>query len=122
MEIRRADSEDVAVLQVRGDIEGFDEVTQLKRAVQEVVREGKKRFVLDLKELVWLSSLGLGALVGCYKVVREGKGFLCLARANEQIMSLLRMTNLTRAFQVYSDITEAVNCAAAYDASAPQEI
>jgi anti-sigma B factor antagonist len=114
MEIRRSDAAEVAVLEVRGGIESFDDLSQLKCAVQNVVREGKRRFVLDLKNVDWLSSLGLGALVGCYKVVREGKGFLCLARANEQVMSLLRMTNLTSAFQVYGDIQEAIQSASLF--------
>jgi anti-anti-sigma factor len=115
MEIVRSDAEDVVILQPRGSIGGFEEAKVLKNKIQEALREGKIRFVLDLSRIDWLSSTGLGAIVGGYKAIREAKGIMCLARANQQVMSLLKMTNLTRAFRLYDTIENAVKFASIYE-------
>jgi len=54
-----------------------------------------KRVVLDLKEMTYLDSFGLGVLVGCYLSARRHDCQLRLINANQQAQQIIRVTNLT---------------------------
>ena len=54
-----------------------------------------KRLVLDLKDMTYLDSFGLGALVGVYLSARRQDCQLKLINVNQQAQQVIRITNLT---------------------------
>jgi anti-anti-sigma factor len=60
---------------------------------------GKKRIVLDLKEVPFMDSSGLGTIVGLYVSARTGRCEFKLVNANQQIRELLGISNLLRLFE-----------------------
>lgn len=54
-----------------------------------------KRVVLDLKEMTYLDSFGLGVLVGCYLSAQRHDCQLRLINVNQQAQQIIRVTNLT---------------------------
>ena len=68
---------------------------------------GRKYFVVDLGEVSFVDSAGLGALVRLYKRVRIGEGDVRLARVSPNVMQILELTRLNRVFDIFASPQEA---------------
>ncbi|QAY64625.1 anti-sigma factor antagonist [Xylanimonas allomyrinae] len=79
----------------------------LKARVDDLVREGRTRVVVDLGAVDHIDSSGLGALVGGLKAARQAGGDLRIARAGEQVRAVLKLTNLDRILVPYRTVEEA---------------
>ncbi len=74
---------------------------ELRAAVRREIDAGRARIVVDLSEVTFMDSSGLGALVGCLKTARQAGGDLRIAAPNEQVMMILRLSNLDRVFKAH---------------------
>ena len=61
----------------------------------------RRQFVLDLGELSYMDSSGLGEMVACYSKVRKAGGEIRLARTTARIKDLLAITRLVTVFECY---------------------
>lgn len=80
---------------------------RLRAVLDETVAGGGHRIVVDLSETSFVDSSGLGALVHGLKATRLAGGDLRIAGAPEQVLAVLRLTNLDRVLRPYSDVSEA---------------
>jgi len=81
----------------------------LRGIMRDRVAAGRKRIVLDLAEVQFLDSSGLGAIIGSLKTAREAGGDVRLARAPEPVLLVLRLTKVDRILPVYPDAAAAFN-------------
>ncbi|MCS5729839.1 STAS domain-containing protein [Herbiconiux moechotypicola] len=65
------------------------------------IEAGRTSVVVDLGAVTFMDSSGLGAVVGCLKTARQAGGDLRIAAPNEQVMMILRLSNLDRAFKAH---------------------
>lgn len=65
------------------------------------------RLLLDLSELTFINSAGLGVIVAVHRECREGGGALCLVAPREAIARVLRITRLDQLIPVYPDLDAA---------------
>jgi anti-sigma B factor antagonist len=70
--------------------------------------QGEKRLVLDLSELTYISSLGLRVFIVVAKEVQKVDGKLALARLNQRIYELFKISGFTKIFSIYPTCEEAV--------------
>jgi anti-sigma B factor antagonist len=85
-------------------------------ALREALREAEadsKQIIVDLLEVNFLDSTGIGVLVGSLKRLREGGGDLHLVVTQPSVLKVLRITSLDRVFQVHADLDEARSAAEA---------
>jgi anti-anti-sigma factor len=61
------------------------------------------KLAVDLSAVEFIDSSGLGALIGGLKAARTAGGDLRIAGATEQVVSVLRLTNLDKVLRVYDD-------------------
>lgn len=80
---------------------------EFRRRLEEVVTAGAGRVVVDLGEVSFVDSSGLGALVAGLKRARQAGGDLRIARASEQVLLVLGLTNLDRVLRPYEDVGSA---------------
>lgn len=80
---------------------------QVREAVDDLVRNGRPRLVVDLGRLDFIDSSGLGALVAGLRSARAAGGDLRLANASPQVATVLRLTNLDRVLRVHDDAATA---------------
>ena len=99
---------DVLVLDVNGRItlgEG-DEI--LKDKVNSLLNQGKKKIVLNLAEVPYVDSAGLGAIVRTYTTVSRQGGNLKLLNLTKRITDLLAITKLLTVFETFESESDAV--------------
>jgi anti-anti-sigma factor len=75
------------------------ENTPLLRSEMKSIMEQKKRIVLDLKEVPFMDSSGLGTLVGLYVSAKTSRCEFQMVNANQQIRELLKISNLLLLFE-----------------------
>lgn len=109
MKINLVEKYTAAVLELKGDITGTAKDLEFGDSLRNLLSEGKKNIVIDLKETGFVNSTGLGMLIGGYTTVKNGGGELKLANVTEKIESLLVITKLTSVFTNYKSVDEAVN-------------
>jgi anti-sigma B factor antagonist len=78
-----------------------------KAHLDRTVGEGSPRIVVDLSNVSFVDSSGLGALIGGLKKARQGGGDLRIAGAAEQVSTVLRLTNLDRVLRPYDSVEAA---------------
>jgi anti-sigma B factor antagonist len=77
---------------------------ELKKAVA----AGQRRVVMDLGEVEWMNSSGLGLLISALTTVKSSNAEMKLARATDKITSLLVITKLNSVFETCATIDDAI--------------
>jgi anti-sigma B factor antagonist len=98
----------LAVVTVTGDVDVMN-ASELRELLLEQFAAGARHFVLDLSEVSFLDSTGLGVLVATHRRTRNGAGSLRLVVTGKQLLQLLRMTGLNSVFRVYPSLEEALD-------------
>jgi len=99
---------DVLILDLHGKImigEGDD---ALREAVTRIVDSGTMRILLNLADVPYVDSAGLGEIVRCYTTVSRKGGRLKLLNLTKKIKDLLAITKLLTVFETYDTEDEAV--------------
>ena len=81
----------------------------LREIVRELVDKGNKKIVLNLGEVQYIDSSGVGELVKTHTTVKNQGGQLRLVNLNKRISDLLQMTRLSSVFDIDSDEARAIS-------------
>lgn len=98
----------VTILDIRGRIVLGDEIHALRDAVRALVAEGKKKIILNLEDVDYMDSSGVGELVGAFTTVRNAGGELKLLNLSQKVKDVLYVTKLYTVFDVRDDEFNAV--------------
>ena len=108
MQITERTVGDVMVLDVKGKItlgEG-DEI--LKDKINSLVLQGRKKLVLNLADVPYIDSAGLGEIVRTYTTISRQGGQLKLLNLTKRIEDLLSITKLLTVFETHDNEADAV--------------
>lgn len=89
-----------ALIRVAGDVD-IDTAAGLSHAVKDLLSQGHRDLVVDISDVAFIDSTGLGVLVGALKLTRASEGKLELVCTQRKMLSLLRLTGLDEAFTVH---------------------
>lgn len=101
------EQEGSAVLRVSGEVD-VASAPRLRERIVAMVAEGHRRIVLDLDDVDFLDSTGLGVLVGALKRVRTHGGELHLVCTTPRILKVFEITGLTVVFPMHESVDAAV--------------
>lgn len=79
----------------------------LHDALMDLHRAGRDQVIVDMTDLDFMDSSGLGALIGGVKRARAGGGELVLARAPERVLKVLRITGVVKVLPCFATLAEA---------------
>ncbi|MCZ7556227.1 MAG: STAS domain-containing protein [Bacteroidia bacterium] len=99
---------DVVVLELKGNLMGDPETTELREKIRSLVADGFLKVVLDIAKLKWVNSSGLGALISSLATVNNGGGDMRIANVTEKINSLFMITQLIKVFKSFDSVDRAV--------------
>jgi anti-sigma B factor antagonist len=108
MQIEERSVGDVVVLDLKGKITLGQGDELLKDKVNSLVNQGKKKIVLNLAEVPYIDSAGLGEIVGTYTTVSRNGGSLKLLNLTKRITDLLAITKLLTVFETFDVESDAV--------------
>ena len=99
--------EDITIMVIDGMVTlGSDQ--QLKQAFRKEIDAGCRKLILDMMRVKYIDSLGIGQIAGGYTDMEDVEGQLVLARTNEKINELLRLTGLQNHIKTYATVEEAI--------------
>ena len=99
---------DVTILEISGRITLGEGNIALREIVRELADKGQKRIVLNLGEVHYIDSSGVGELVKTHTTLRNQGGQLKLSNLSKRVQDLLHMTRLSAVFDVHKDEASAI--------------
>lgn len=105
--IRQVDS--VTVVDIAGRITLGEGCTQLREIIRDQLTKGNKRILLNLADVTYIDSSGIGELVSGFTGVAKQGGALKLLNLTKKVHDLLQITKLYTVFDVHDDEAKAVS-------------
>src|SRR5450631_4239151 len=99
---------DVTVIDMDGRITLGEGNALLRDLVHENIAKGRKKIVLNLGEITYIDSSGLGELVSGYRFVKSEGGEMKLLNLNKKVTDLLQITKLYSVFDVHNQEAQAL--------------
>jgi anti-sigma B factor antagonist len=111
MELRATyrDAGPVTVVDIGGRITLGEGSALLRRTIRELLDDGRTQIVLNLADVNYIDSSGIGELVTAFTTVKKAGGNLKLLHLTKKVHDLLQLTKLFTVFDVYSDEHAAVS-------------
>jgi len=104
--IRQVDS--VMVVDVSGRITLGEGCTQLRELIRDQLSKGNKNILLNLADVTYIDSSGIGELVSAYTAVSNQGGQLKLLNLTKKVHDLLQITKLYTVFDIHDDEAKAI--------------
>jgi len=108
LQISEADTNGVTVLTLSGRVTLGEESSQLRTRFKDVLAKGKTRLIVDLAEVSYIDSAGLGTLVAGYTTASNQGATVKLANLTKKFREQLNITKLVTIFDVFDSIEDAV--------------
>ena len=108
MEIAERSSGDVKILDLHGKLTIGDGDELLKDKINSLVQQGHTKIVLNLGDVPYVDSAGLGQMVSSYRTVTRSGGSLRLLNLTARIREVLTITKLLTVFDTYESESDAV--------------
>ena len=109
LEIREREVEGIRILDLDGRLVAGEDTGLLREKMREIAAAGVKMAVLNLKNVDYIDSTGLGALVIGYTTLKKAGGGLKLMNLTRRNIELLVLTKLETVFEVFNDEQDAIN-------------
>jgi anti-sigma B factor antagonist len=102
------ESSGVTVLELSGRVTLGEESNQLRTKIKDILAQGMKRLVLDLGNVSYIDSAGLGTLVAGYTSSQSQGASMKLANLTKRFREQLNITKLVTVFDVYDSVEGAI--------------
>ncbi len=98
----------VTILDVSGHVTLNDGADQIRDKVKAVLQEGKRHLLINLAQVSYMDSAGLGELIQAYSTASKQGGALKLVSPTKRLKDLLVITKLSTVFDSFDDETAAI--------------
>jgi anti-sigma B factor antagonist len=98
----------IIVLDMRGRITLGRETETLRSKIKQLIDAGSRRLILDLGEITYIDSVGLGTLVASLTSMRKQGGDLKLLRLPQGVHQLMQITRLVTVFEIHNSLESAL--------------
>ena len=94
------DINNVIIFEIQGEFHKDDKSLELKSRIEDSITKGKKKFIINLREVSSISSSGLSVLIGLLPLVSTSDCTLVLSQLSEPVQKILEAANLTSIFEI----------------------
>lgn len=108
MKTKISERYNAVVIDLKGNVMGGDDTKDFNDLLHKLINEDKKNIIVDLHDVKFMNSSGLGMLIGGLTTVKKSEGTFKLTRVTDKIESLLIITKLVTIFETYKTVDEAV--------------
>ena len=109
MKIKTRQVDGITIMDCSGRITLGEGSVQLRDAVRDLLAKGSKQILLNLGDVTYIDSSGIGELVSAFTTVRNQGGDLKLLNLTKKVHDLLQITKLYTVFDIKDDEASAVS-------------
>ena len=106
-EVSRKDNEGVSIVYLKGFLDAHT-APEFETALQELVDEGRVKIVVNLAELAYISSAGLGVFMGFKEDIRQKEGDIKLAEPSEKVFRVFDLLGFPVLYEIVDTEAEAI--------------
>jgi anti-sigma B factor antagonist len=103
MKVSTRELDEVTILDLSGQIKLGEGTSVLRETVKQLVSRGRKKILLNLGDVNYIDSSGIGELIAAFTSVRNQGGDLMLLHLTKKVQDLLQITKLYTVFHVMDD-------------------
>lgn len=96
------------VIELKGKIRGGPFAAEFKETLQDLLKQNKKNIIVDMSDIKFIDSNGIGILVGGYTTVKNGGGDFLLVNSSSKVKGVLSITKLNQILKTYNSLEEAL--------------
>jgi len=101
-------SDDIVVFDLKGGLEGGADTYQIKDLVKDHLARNDRRFVINLSQVDYVNSTGIGIIAAVYTMISSAGGKMVISNANEKVSRVMMVTKLLEVFESYKSENEAI--------------
>jgi anti-sigma B factor antagonist len=109
LEIIERRNESVTILDLKGNLTLGEDASLLRKTLRLLSEQGEKKILLNLANVSYIDSSGLGELVSGYTLFNKNEGEMKLLNLSPKVHQLMTMTKLLTVFDVFDIEAEAVD-------------
>ncbi len=109
LELDRREKEGIVILDLKGRLVVGDPSVRLREKVGAEIAQGTRKMILNLGEVDYIDSTGLGSMVICYTSMQKSTGSMKLTKLNKRNIELMLLTKLSTVFEIFLEEQDAVN-------------
>lgn len=109
LDIQQRVREGIAILDLRGRLIVSEPVASLREKIRELLESGQHNVILNMQQVDYVDSTGLGGLVISYTTLKKAGGALRIVNISKRNIELLILTKLSTVFEIFDDEQDAVN-------------
>ena len=99
---------DAAVIALSGQLMGGPDAEAVPQLIRENLEAGRRKIVIDIGDISWVNSTGLGILIASHLTVTNAGGCLKLSRVSHRISQIFMVTKLHTVFETYDSVEQAL--------------
>jgi anti-sigma B factor antagonist len=108
MKFKVREAGNVTIIDLSGKLMGGCDADVFRDMIHELLEKGRRQVIVNLSEITWVNSTGVGILITGYTTLRKNKGDLRLLNVSKKIQSMLYVTKLNLIFECFEDEQAAV--------------
>jgi anti-sigma B factor antagonist len=109
LELRQKEVEGIVILELHGRLVMGPESSEFRQKVAQLVSTNHKSIILDMKDVDFIDSTGLGTLVVAHTQLQKAGGSVKLLKLSKRNMQLLVLTKLSTVFEMFDDEQSAID-------------
>jgi anti-sigma B factor antagonist len=99
---------DIRVVKITGRLDPGDGHDPLNDYIKKFMEAGETNYLLDMRAVTYISSMGVGSLMKFYRAVLEMEGVVKLLSPSQSVRNILAISKLDSVFQIFADEQEAL--------------
>ena len=108
MKLKRREEDSVVILEVSGKVMGGPDAQKFSDMTTTLVNEGCDKLIIDLSDVPWMNSSGVGILIKAYTSMKNAGAQVKFLNINERVKSILMVTKLLTVFESYYNREDAL--------------
>ena len=109
LDIEQREREGIVILDLKGRLVVGEQIASLRERIRELCESGRNNIILNLADVDYIDSTGLGGLVISYTMLKKAGGALKVLNLSKRNIELLVLTKLSTVFEVFNEEQDAVN-------------
>jgi anti-sigma B factor antagonist len=108
MKFAKKEQKGATIIALSGNVMGGPDATVLNQQIHQLISDGTRKVVIDLADVQFVNSSGLGMLIGSLTTMRNAGGELKIACASKKVETLIEVTKLDRVFDLHKTVNAAI--------------